>query len=101
MAEKKVQSQLLVPPMVRDRADALALVTGDTRAEVYRKALEGGGLAALEAQHREALELKLDGPAREFGMTRLELAHRMVADGLTLEAVAGRKRYPRLAAAKA
>lgn len=97
---RKVQSQLLVPLVTRQRADALALVRLDTRAEVYRLALEGGGLAALEAQHAEGLA-KLDAIAVRFGMTRLELAGHLADDGLKLTDVESRKRYPRAVAAKA
>lgn len=97
---RKVQSQLLVSMTTRQRADALALVTGETRAEVYRKALEGAGLAGLESTHAADL-LKLDTIADTFGMTRLELAGRLADDGLTIAEVQGRKRYPRAVAAKA
>jgi hypothetical protein len=97
---RKVQSQLLVSLTTRQRADALALVTLETRAEIYRKALEGGGLAGLEATHAADL-LRLEVIAERFGMTRLELAGRLADDGLTLEAVQDRKRYPRPVAAKA
>lgn len=90
----KVQSQLLVPEVTRDRADALAIVRADTRAEVYRLALEGAGLTGLEKTHAAQLTL-LDQYAERFGMTRTELVRRMVNDGQTLEGLAGRKRYPR------
>jgi hypothetical protein len=80
---KKVQSQLLVAPTTRDRADALALVIPDTRAEVYRRALEGGGLPGLEATYAEQLA-QLDPIAGYLGLTRLELAARMVAEELQL-----------------
>jgi hypothetical protein len=93
---RKVQSQLLVPLATRQRADALALVTDQSRAEVYRLALEGGGLAGLEAQYAQELA-RLDTPADAFGMTRLELAGRMADDGYRLADVMGRKRYPRAA----
>jgi hypothetical protein len=95
---RKVQSQLLVSMTTRQRADALALVTGETRAEVYRKALEGAGLAGLEATHAGDL-LKLDTIAERFGFTRLELAGRLADDGLTIADVQDRKRYPRAVAA--
>lgn len=93
---RKVQSQLLVDLVDRQRADALALVTGTKRAEVYRRALVGGGLRELEAEYAEELK-RLDPVAERFGMTRLELAGKMADDGRTLADVADRKRYPRQA----
>lgn len=95
MATKKVQSQLLVSEVTRDRADALALVRGESRAEVYRLALEGQGLRQMELDHADALE-KLDVLARGMGMSgRLELAARAARDGYRLADLEGRKRYPR------
>lgn len=91
---RKVQSQLLVSLTTRQRADALALVLGETRAEIYRKGLEGAGLAGLESEHMATLSAKLDPIAERFGMTRLELAGRLADDGLTIADVEGRKRYP-------
>lgn len=93
---KKVQSQLLVSEVTRDRADALALVRGESRAEVYRLAIEGSGLPGLEATHAEALE-KLSRLAEAMGLAggRMELARRAAADGYRLEDLEGRKRYPR------
>lgn len=93
---KKVQSQLLVSEVTRDRADALALVRGESRAEVYRLALEGGGLRQMEEDHREALE-RLDRLAEEMRLVggRLELARKAAVDGYRLEDLEGRKRYPR------
>jgi hypothetical protein len=93
---RKVQSQLLVSPVLRDRADALALVRAEPRAEVYRLALEGGGMAGLERDHAEGLA-KLDRLAESFKMTRLELARKATDDGYTLADLEGRKRYPRKA----
>jgi hypothetical protein len=91
----KVQSQLLVAEVTRDRADAIALVRGEPRAEVYRMALEGSGLTGLEKTHA-ALLAELDQYADRFGMTRDELVRRMVADKVTVEQLAGRKRYPKV-----
>jgi hypothetical protein len=92
---RKVQSQLLVSELTRDRADALALVRGEPRAEVYRLALEGDGLRGLEIIHQEALG-RLEVLALDMKLSgRLELAKRAVADGLTLKDLEGRKRYPR------
>jgi hypothetical protein len=90
----KVQSQLLVPEVTRDRADAIALVRSEPRAEVYRLALEGAGLTGLEKAHSRGLA-ELDALAETFGMTRDQLVRRMVADGQTIEGLAGRKRYPK------
>lgn len=92
---RKVQSQLLVSEITRDRADALALVRDEPRAEIYRTALEPG-LRAMEDDHSGALQA-LDAIAAGMGMTRLELAKRAVADGYTLKDLEGRKRYPRKA----
>ena len=90
----KVQSQLLVPEVTRDRADAIALVRSEPRAEVYRLALEGAGLTGLERTHAKGLA-ELDALAETFGMTRDALVRRMVADGQTMAGLAGRKRYPK------
>jgi hypothetical protein len=54
-ASNKVGTQLLVSPHLRDRARALAIVRQESVAEVYRAALEGGGLRGLEKQHADAL----------------------------------------------
>jgi len=93
---KKVQSQLLVSEVTRDRADALALVRVEPRAEIYRLALEGQGLRQMELDHREALE-KLEALAQEMKLPggRLELARRAAVDGYRLGDLEGRKRYPR------
>lgn len=88
----KVQSQLLVPEYVRDQADALALALGETRAEVYRKAL-AAALPVLEGEHA-ALLAKVDAVAVGMNMTRLELAAKAARDGYTLADLEGRKRYP-------
>lgn len=92
----KVQSQLLVDEIIRDRADALALVKGTSRAEVYRMALEGGGLRQMEADYVAELE-RLDRLAEAMGLAggRLELARKAAADGYRLEDLDGRRRYPR------
>lgn len=95
MAVKKVQSQLLVSEVTRDRADAVALVRGESRAEVYRLSIEGAGLPALEATHADALE-RLEALAREMKLSgRLELARKAAEDGYRLADLEGRKRYPR------
>jgi hypothetical protein len=91
---KKVQSQLLVSEVTRDRADAVALVRGEPRAEVYRLALEGDGLSGLEKTHRAELDIMAEVAAR-MGFTRLELARRAVQDGYTWEELRTRRTYPR------
>ena len=59
-ATNKVGTQLLVSPHIRARAQALALVRQESVAEVYRVALEGAGLQAMEAAHHAALsDLKI------------------------------------------
>lgn len=55
-AVNKVGTQLLVSPHIRARAQALALVRQETVANIYRVALEGGGLAHMERGHRAELE---------------------------------------------
>lgn len=92
----KVQSQLLVSEVTRDRADALSLIRGEPRAEVYRLALEGGGLAGMEKVHEAELD-QLGELAARMGMTRLELARRAVKDDLSLADLRDRKRYPKKA----
>lgn len=51
----KIETQLLVPPHIRTRAQALAVVRDETLAEVYRRALEGAGLPGLERAHAAQL----------------------------------------------
>jgi hypothetical protein len=91
---KKVQSQLLVSEVTRDRADALALVRGEARAEVYRLALEGGGLRQMEEDHGAQLN-ELAEVASRMGLTRLELARKATQDGYTWEELKTRRTYPR------
>lgn len=89
----KVQSQLLVSEATRLRADALAIVLDTARAEVFRMALEGAGLAGLEATYATRLEV-LDAIADAMGLTRDVLVGRMVDDKLKLKDVEGKRRYP-------
>jgi len=91
---KKVQSQLLVSEVTRDRADALALVRGEKRAEVYRLALEGGGLRQMEDDHQAQLAAFAEVAAR-MGLQPLDLARKAVQDGYTWEALKDRRTYPR------
>jgi hypothetical protein len=90
---RKVQTQLLMAEVTRNRADAIALVRGEPRAEVLRLALEGDGLQGLEKVHAAQLAY-LDGVAQAMGMSRLELAARASVDRYTLADLEGRKRYP-------
>lgn len=92
---RKVQTQLLVTRHTRDRADALALVIPETRAEVLRRALEGEGLRSLEWTFRSELK-RLDPYAKRFGMTRTELAGLMVEQGVSLADLPGIESFPAL-----
>lgn len=95
---RMVQSQLIVTELTRDRADALALVLGVPRAQVYRKGLEGGGLQGLEEERTNAeLLAELDTIAAAMGLSRLELAARAARDRYSMADLRGRKRYPRKA----
>ena len=96
----KVQTQLLVSPVTRDRADALALIRQEPRAEVYRVALEGGGLPALERQHAAEL-LELSAIAHKFNLATQTLISAMKEDGYTLDDVRGKESYPLKARATA
>jgi hypothetical protein len=90
----KVQTQLLMAEVTRNRADAIALVRGEPRAEVLRLALEGGGLRGLEKDHAEELA-RLGELARTMGIAGGPLlAARAAKDGYTLAELEGRKRYP-------
>ena len=90
---RKVQSQLLVDLVIRQRADALAVVLGLPRAEVFRQAIVGGGLRELEATYAAKLA-ELDKVATALGTERLALADRMAKDGLTFADVVGKGVYP-------
>lgn len=89
----KVQTQLLIAEVTRDRADRLALVRNEPRAEILRLALEGGGLQSLEEQVRDGIAA-FDSIAREMGMSGLALAGRAARDRFRLADLEGRKRYP-------
>lgn len=82
---KKFQTQLLVAESTRNRADAIALVIPDTRAEVLRRAIDGQGLRALERTYEVAMQEQLDPIAGALGHTRLELARLMQEQKLTVE----------------
>ncbi len=55
-AAKKEQVVMLVAPWVRDRMDALRIVTGESRARVAEMALDGHGLADMELRHEDDLK---------------------------------------------
>jgi hypothetical protein len=54
-ASNKVGTQLLLSPHVKTRGQALAVVRQESVAEIWRIAIEGGGLAQLEMAHTGAL----------------------------------------------
>jgi len=95
----KVQTQLLVNPITRQRADALAVVMGEPRAEILRRALEGGGLQKMELEYTSELD-DLSRIGREIaGMKRgriafLEFAERAARDGFTLADLRVMEAYP-------
>lgn len=70
-ASKKVCTQLLVSPHVRARAQALALIRQESVAEIYRIALEGGGLTAMEAAHAGQIA-DLDAALASIGGDRID-----------------------------
>lgn len=70
-ATKKVGTQLLVSPHVRADVQALALVRQESVAEVYRVALEGGGIPKLKKDHALAL-IDLDIFLAAIGGNRIE-----------------------------
>ena len=89
---RKVQTQLLMPRHTRDRADALALVIPETRAEILRRAVEGH-IGKMEYQYRDLLA-QLDPHAKRFGLTRTELAGLMVEQGISLKELPGIESFP-------
>lgn len=92
---RKVQTPLVISQATRARIEALAVVRTETRAEVTRVALEGGGLRALERQHAAELA-ELAQIAHRFALAGgvTELAERMLDDRLTLGEVRGQGSYP-------
>lgn len=90
---RKVPTQLRVALVTRNRADAIAIVTGQSRAEVYRHALEGRGLQQMEEAYVNELKA-FDAHAARFGMTRLALAGRMAEDGLSMADIESAAQYP-------
>jgi len=56
--EKMAGTQLLVPPALLKRAQALAEVRGCSVAEVWRTAIEGSGLRQLERAYADQLSTR-------------------------------------------
>lgn len=90
---RKVQSNLYVNRTTRDRIDAVALVIPDSRAEVYRRAIEIG-LVRLENDYRGQMEASLLPHAQRFGLGRSELAGLMAERELSLADVAQMDSFP-------
>lgn len=67
-AVNKVGAQLLLSPHTRDRARALAILRREALAEVYRAALEGEGLNALERLHISELRMLREESDKIFGV---------------------------------
>lgn len=83
-ATNKVGTQLLLSPNTRDRARALAIVRKERVAEVYRAALEGGGLRGLEKQHADALSdlhAEINASMRPDGGDKSEILAKMITRG--------------------
>ncbi len=59
-ANPMVGTQLLVPAALRDRARALAIVRGESVADVWREALTEGGLAGMEKSSARDLDTLMD-----------------------------------------
>lgn len=72
----KVETQLLVSPRTNDRAMLLAAVRGEPRSEIFRVALENGGLPELEKMHEEEL-VALCKVAKRLHLLPAELAKQM------------------------
>lgn len=91
----KVQTQLLVNLITRQRADALAVVMGEPRAEILRRALEGGGLSAMEDdQNDQLVELLEIGGRISPEPSFLDFAERAARDGFTLADLRQMETYP-------
>jgi len=91
----KVQTQLLVNLLTRQRADALAVVMGEPRAEILRRALEGGGLGQMEREHARALRyLSAEGMQLMPTDSDREFAERVARDGFKLADLREMTAYP-------
>lgn len=91
-AGRKVQTQLLMPAVLRERVTAVAIVSGYVRAEVLRQMVDAQ-LPRTERLHAAGLT-RLDVVAQRFGMTRGALAEAMAEDGLRLNDVEKLDGYP-------
>lgn len=90
----KVQTQLLVNLITRQRADALAIVMGEPRAEILRRALEGSGLSAMEAEQIDRMRELVKQAVRLKGEEVLTFAERAARDGFTLADLRQMETYP-------
>lgn len=91
----KVQTQLLVNLITRQRADALAVVMGEPRAEILRRALEGSGLSAMEREQFVGLSDLYSMGYRFFpALAHLDFAERAARDGFTLADLRRMETYP-------
>lgn len=90
---RKVQSNLYVNRTTRDRIDAVALVIPDSRAEVYRRAIEIG-LVRLESDYRPMMASMLAPHAQRLNMSVAELAGEMAERELSLADIAGMDSFP-------
>lgn len=90
---RKVASNLYVNRSTRDRVDAVALVMPDSRAEVYRRAIEIG-LVRLENDYRAQMYETLTPHAMRFGVDNATLAGRMAERDLSLADVAELDSFP-------
>ncbi len=90
---RKVASNLYVNRTTRDRVDAIALVLPDSRAEVYRRAIEIG-LVRLENDYHGQIASLLKPIAMRFRMSITELAGELAERELTLADVAEMDRFP-------
>lgn len=94
MTALKVGTQLLVSEHVRDRARALAIVRKEKVAEVYRVALEGGGLGELEGRHAEELS-RLDLALSTMRVQRSAALAAMVEQRIRLDDLFGETGAPK------
>lgn len=76
-ATKKVGTQLLVSPHIKARGQALAIVRQESVAEIWRIALEGAGLPAMEVAHAAQLDT-LDHLLAGMGVDREQALDAMV-----------------------
>ena len=89
---RKIATSLYLEESMIHRADRIAIVSGMTRSEVLRLALETG-MGTVEHNRRELLE-EFRHVAVRFGMTPLELAARMTADEIHYRLVRDARTYP-------